>query len=198
MFELFQLYEKGVNYKLFLSSEKMTTTTFTNITNTGSALQKEQWTNEFIEQHATFLNSKERETIVGLAKARIQFHTQQYSKALDIVRNLNPKTDEHKLVRDGIYVRCLLYEHLNKTPQTRLIIDKVKAFNKLLSRKRIQKQKRENYKNMNDFISKITYLHIDRSQSPNDWFMINLQIQGHNNLMGKNWLLEIIKDKVPQ
>jgi len=101
--ELFNLYEFGLNYDLFLSNGYLSDDHFKNIIIISSSLYKFEWARKFIETKSYLLYPDIRESNVILAKAQIEGACKNNDKVILLLQNV-----EFTNAYDNITARSLL------------------------------------------------------------------------------------------
>jgi len=86
MEEAFQLYQQGLKEWAFIENNYMPHTRFNNIINLGCRLRKFEWTKQFIERWANYLESGIRNSAIDIGLSRLSFEQGEYEQ---VIKQLN-------------------------------------------------------------------------------------------------------------
>ncbi|HFA48731.1 MAG TPA: hypothetical protein ENJ95_06925 [Bacteroidetes bacterium] len=167
-----QLQLFGLQKNMFLYNGKMNESTFFNISNTAVLLGKIEYANDFIEKNKKYLNEKEREEVVALAKAFLSLHDNKAETALEQVSRVKFISLRYKLIARPLKSQCLFEIQKTKPGYRRVLHSELNAFKKFINKNnKIQKARKTRYLDFIYILKKI------------------------NNYSGKHEELESLKNK---
>jgi len=100
--ELFELYQFGVTYEIFIVDGVFNDSHFNNIVNLACKLKELKWLDQFIKRWSTLLKEDIKEHTILLSKAFICFEKKEYEKVIRLIGSI-----EFKGVHNKIRFRCL-------------------------------------------------------------------------------------------
>jgi hypothetical protein len=90
-YEIFELYQLGIDQGLFTSLGYFHANTVINIINTACHLGKDEWVNDFIEGCKDKLLPKEQEATLKVVKARVLFDKKDFTQVITLLRDIQPQ-----------------------------------------------------------------------------------------------------------
>jgi tetratricopeptide (TPR) repeat protein len=89
--KVFQLYQSGLQHRIFALSGFFPNAPFNNIVTVACKVGEYAWVQQFIEDYAALLHPDEKENTYALSKAKVFFEQGQYEQALDILEMVDSK-----------------------------------------------------------------------------------------------------------
>ena len=102
--EVFENYKNQIHYKTIIINNKIADTNFSQIINISLALKEFDWTNKFIDKYSKNIQNKD---LVLLNRAQILYVQKDYDKALETLRDVEPKTPLVNYELKAIYAKIL-------------------------------------------------------------------------------------------
>lgn len=197
----FELYKFGLEKKILIINNQMTSITFKNIAVIGSYCKAFVWVEKFIEEYQKYLPEKERKSIVGLSLAMLYFHSQKYDKAYDILLEVDSWNEKYYLAGRSLNLRCHYEKFCLEKLEADFVMYKVNAFQLFLKRnKNLASDNKNSYLGfckkllklirLKEKINKEYGFKLDKKERDK----IYHEVSEENPLILKKWLLEKIKD----
>lgn len=102
--EVFENYKNQIHYKTIIINNKIADADFSPIINISLALKEFDWTNNFIDKYSKNIQNKD---LVLLNRAQILYVQKDYDKALETLRDVEPKTPKVNYELKAIYAKIL-------------------------------------------------------------------------------------------
>lgn len=102
--EVFENYKNQIHYKTIIINNKIADADFSPIINISLALKEFDWTNKFIDKYSKNIQNKD---LVLLNRAQILYVQKDYDKALETLRDVEPKTPLVNYELKAIYAKIL-------------------------------------------------------------------------------------------
>lgn len=209
----YELYCTGLESQLLLEAGKLTANRFNNIVMAGISEQEFDWVTTFIQQYQTRIIPKNEEhNAVHLAKAYLYYFKalsygndsknqdkkqQNFDQCEKVLVPLTRGKNLFNVLRArGLYLRYWYDRAWSQHHDVEELIDKVKAFETFLHRKKeLADSRRKSYLYFSAFLRKLILLRNDPNTKPNDYLELQREVEESKNLILGNWLLEKIKER---
>ena len=178
----FKLYKKGLEKDYLLDSGRMTKFTYRNIINHGLALKEYDWVENFMLKYQSYIDKKDRENTYRYNRARVLFAKGQYSKTLELLRDVDFLDIGYNL--DARRMMLRIYYAKNETD---VLISLLDSFYIYILRNERKYRHAKSYKPLLKFTSKL----LSAPYKTNQW-RANLlkQIESTDIFIDKGWLVE--------
>ncbi len=181
--EAFELYNKGLNEKLLLYDNKISTTNYRNIVALGCKIGEYDWVEHFIETYSIHLDDKSRESNVNFSFARLEGYRKNWRKLIGHLVNT-----EYTEVFQAILSRTLLllsYYELKETESLTFLLNSFKLY--LDREKTLVTQRKTPYYNLIKYVRiLIKYTSKDNAKLKK----LKSEIESTEWIVNKIWLLE--------
>lgn len=180
-----ELYKEGLKTNILITNGLISRFSYRNIVAMGLIAEDFSWVASFISDYRSFLPKAHRESMYSFNMARLEYHRQNYSPALqllqkseykDLLLNLAAKTIQLKIYYE-LEEFDLLHAHL-------------KAMERFIRRKKVMGYHRTNYLNLIRFVEKLLKLNpFDKEIK----LSLSAEIDQCEVLTEKGWLIEKCK-----
>ena len=173
----FMLYQHGLDKGVLITDGYLSDITFHNIIQLASGVQELQWAEWFVGVYADFLVAEGRDSTLKLARARIAFEQGDFSKPLELLRELEFKDYSFTLQAKVLQARCF-YE----LGERELLDAFMKSFDLSLLRNKVVNKKGalNAYRNFLKVLKKLADGHSRRK--------IEAALEKYDHLVCKSWL----------
>ena len=181
--EAFNLYRAGLEKDVFLDNGYLSHFLYRNVMLAGLGLGEKVWVKQFLEDYKEYLYPKIRENFYQYCLAVLYFRTQEYDKAMLILRRIDFKDTLHNLDARKMLL-CIYFERDEIEPLYSLL----DSFSNFIRRKKKELGNHtENYTNLIMFVRKI--LKTERGDKAKRALIKN-EIENTTRLADKKWLLK--------
>ncbi len=193
--ELFLLYQLGINKGLYIENGYISPDIFRNIVRLSCSIGELEWTENFIQTQARYLNEEHKDDTLALCKAMLKFSEKDFEQVIDILLQTNFANELHGLSIKALQLRA--YYELEDMEDS--FFNLVKSFRSFIHRSHnVSDNMKQTYL---QFIHYINKLQLIRYQDKQKFLSLKKEIDTHYNIGHKSWLLnkvnELIQSKSP-
>lgn len=190
--KMLSLYKFGLEKDLLIENQKLSETTFLNITSIGVVEKEYDWVNQFINKYKDFLSDNIRDDIVCLTLSLLSFYTGDYSKSIDLILNRQFSKSLYGLKAKSILLRAYFENFLLDDSYYDFLIAQTHSFEKFIRRSDlISIDKKEVYLNFIFYTRKIANSFY-QNEFDSELFY---KIKNTKPVILKAWLLEKVSLK---
>jgi hypothetical protein len=185
--EAFELYNKGLDEKLLLFENKISTTNFRNIVGLACKISEYDWVENFIQTYAIHLDEKIRESNVSFCMARLEWYRKDFKKVIGHLVNT-----EYTEVFQALLSRTLLllsYYELREIESLSFLLNSFKLY--LDREKTLASQRKTPYYNL---IKHVRILIKYSSKDKAKLTKLNNDVLNTEWIVSKTWLLDKIDE----
>ncbi len=184
--DLFELYQSGLNTKIFIKDGVLSRYSFINIVTLGLKMNAFDWVQDFIIQNKKHLEKKYRKPIFDYNQAKLFYEQKRYKEAMLIL--LQTDVDDVLINLDSKKMLLKMYFELGEFEALEALID---SFRTYLTRKKVIGYHKTNYINILTITKKI--MNINKSNSI-EVMKIKSLIKEKEILTERDWLLAQISE----
>ncbi len=187
--DVLDLYKLGLKLEIIIDNEKISEGDFINIVYAGCLGKEFDWTSNFIETYQNYLDEAVREDTRVLSLAALYFHSQAYSKTIDLLSQYHFTQILYEVNARTILVRAWFEQFFTNHDDYDFLMAQLEAFEKFIRRKTIiSSQKKAENLNFILSIKKLTTL-IYQKKLPNEIVAkMNNHVKGLKALTARKWL----------
>ena len=194
--EIFELYQLGVQERLFVKNGYIRDIEFTNICITGFRLGQDTWVTHFIEDHITCLKDREKEYLLPLVLAYQKLFNKDFEGLIDLLRGVQPKQSLKYLSRiQSLLIRAFFECRLHNIGDYEQVLTAyLTNLKKLMERNQKNTTlKIEAHLNFVKMVKQLMLL-LNNPFNKNTYAETASLIANTNPLIFKDWLIEKLKD----
>ncbi len=188
---LFNIYQYGIEHKLYIEDGYIESNNFINIVNVACSIKELDWANNFIKQNNQFLQLEEQSDIIALCSAIVSFNKEDYEQVLTILSTVKFQDANYAIQARGFLLKTyyeLDYEY------EELFFNLVKSFSIYLNRNKLIS---ENIKIANlNFIKFINKLQLIKNDSPQNIENLLKEMNNIPMISYKKWLLSKVNSQL--
>lgn len=131
---IFDLYEMGVTYDLWINSDGISDTSFTNVVMVAIANERYDWAVQFIEDYENLIVGQHQQDAAQFALANVYYRKQDFVKAIDCLNSVDFNSFSYKIRVRAAAIRWRYEDLKRKKPQldTNVLNDKIENFRRWL------------------------------------------------------------------
>ena len=179
--EILDLYKDGLEGGYLLENGQLSQFSYNNIVAAGTRLEEFDWSENFINTYADYLDSEHREQTINFNYARLEYSRKNYDKAMIHLQN-----SEYKEVLNTLIAKTILARIYYEQGKIDALFSHLDSFQVYVRRKEVSEFYRTNYLNNIRFVKKLVALTRDKKQIE----ALRVEIQNEKVLFEKPWLLE--------
>ncbi len=191
------LYRFAIDNDLLVYNKKLSIVTFTNIAFLGSKVGEFDWTERFIESHKRYLHKKDRNDIVSLSRAALDFYRKEWKNGRDRINQLFFKNVNFELFRRSLLLRTYFEIYVNFREGYDSLFAHADTFQHFLTRKEmVQRSKAKPYLNLIRFTKRLARVKYDPNRKTLD--RLHRDIEKCELLIFKPWIAEHFNAIAPE
>ncbi len=179
--EVFDLYQSGLDNKVFLENNILSRWTYNNIIIAGLKLEAFDWVEKFIYDYKTYLQTQHQESSFSFNLAKFYFEKGDYQAAMPLLMKMEYDDFFHNMVAKTTLAK--IYFELKELDALENLLNSMKVY---IQRQRIIGYHKENYRNILRFMKKLMYLNFGDADKINE---LKERIRSTKVLTEKNWFL---------
>ena len=189
--DLFNLYQEAINTEGFLLNDKLSPTSFRNISFLALRLGHFDWAEDFIYKFSEKLEEKYRENAIRFSLARLYFYRKEFNKVIDELQKVNYEDIWYNLNSKLMLIAA--YFELQEFDAFEYSCNSFKVF--VSREKTLSKVRKSIYLNYIKYISKIA-----QSNPNNQENIVKIidEIESIGGIASKDWLLEKANELLKQ
>jgi hypothetical protein len=187
--ETFLIYKETIDADYLLIDGIISPTDFRNIVFFALRVKEFEWTENFINDYAEYLDPRYRENAVEFSLARLEFYRKNYGKVLDHLNNVTFDDVWYTLGTKTLQVAS--YYELDEFDALESLLQSFKMYIK--REKSLTKERKETYLNLIKYTSSLMKVN-PRDQSKIQ--KIKIEIEQTKSIVSKPWLMEKVEEMV--
>ncbi len=185
--ELFDVYKNMLKEGIIFEKEILHPYHYKNIIVIGLHLKELNWVEDFIREYTEYLPKPDQENALTYNLAELHFHKKEYSKVLELLREV-----EYQDVVYALGSKVLLLRTYYESGEWLALDSLLESFRIYLRRNKvISKEKKSQYLNFLKYLKKIVQVNPNNQKSCE---AIQSQIKQNSKVAMKKWLLEKLRD----
>ena len=180
--EALNLYQSGLENRVFLQNGLLSRFTYNNVVLLGLRLKAIEWVKKFLDDYRPFLPAKERENTYLYNLAIYYYRIQQYDKVFDLLQQTKFKEKLYNLDARRMIAR-IYYERQDLDA----LESHLDSFRVYIHRLKDIGYHKEIYLNFIKFLKKLLYLN---KQDKTDRLLLKKEIETASVVAEKDWLLK--------
>ena len=186
--ENFELYKMGIEKRWLFENNSISDITFTNIASLGANLKEFEWTQNFVENYAQYLNEEKRENAKVLSLGYICFHQKNYWKVIDLFLSQKFVTRPDLLRSKTLLLQSYFELTLQDDTFFELFNSYSKSYEKFIRRDTVFSEKRMNaYLNFILLVRRISKQKVNLLWNEREKRKIKNKMKNEDSIL-KNWL----------
>ncbi len=189
--ETFQLYKSGLNAGLLISDEKITGSTYFNITTTAAQLKEFEWAKNFLKEYTPFLSGIYKKDFEIIAQAYLYFYQKEFTQTIKQLSNYEFNYPLLNLNAKTLSCRTLYELTLQDKSYYETTNNQILALEKYIKRNNnISLSKKAAYLNLSNALSKLlkaTNTLFAKEQSKKK---LREEIINYPAVISRSWLLK--------
>ncbi|HFA52077.1 MAG TPA: hypothetical protein ENJ95_23925 [Bacteroidetes bacterium] len=192
-YEQLELYKIGLANGLLLDNGILPDIRFTNIAAVGSTVKKWKWTKNFIHSYSSLLPEDIAQDAIFLAESYLHFHRGNFLETDRIVNKISTNNVSYKFRQYSLSIRSLFEITLVHIDYIELLLSRIYAYEKYLSRQKTFSKKRNSAEiNFTKLVKKISSCLANKNITLEQWEQMKIETEKTTPLAAKSWLLEKI------
>ncbi|MCB0662710.1 MAG: hypothetical protein KDC24_08220 [Saprospiraceae bacterium] len=184
--ELFEFYKNGIEKEILIENESLSRFTFRNVVSLGLILKEYGFVEKFIPTYATFLESKNRDSIVHYSRALLHFERKDYETAMQLLMQVEYDDLLMNLSAKSMLIR-MFYEE-DELDALESLLESMRTY---MQRKKVMGYHKSNFSNLIRMTKKLVKINpFNREQVEK----LRKDVVEANPMGGRerNWLLQQI------
>lgn len=186
--EYFELFEDGLDKRIYIVNEELATWRFNNAVGVALQLGKVEWAENFIETYKKYIPIDTQQNSYTFNLARVYRYQNKFDKALLLLRGVEYEDIGYNLISKAILI--ISYYELDEHDALESFMESFRAF--LNRNKNIPQQRRKSYLNLLKYVRRLTRI------APGDKESVKKLreeiIREKANHVNHEWLLEKIAE----
>ena len=150
--EYFDLFEDGLNKRIFIVNEELATWRFNNAVGVALQLGKLEWAEVFIESYKKYLSADTQQNTYTFNLARVYRYQNNFDKVLSLLRDVEYEDIGYNLISKAILI--ITYYELDELDALDPFMESFRVF--LNRHKNITNQRRRGYLNLIKYVKRLT------------------------------------------
>jgi len=189
--ELFELYQKGLDSRVLFESGLLHEWDFKNIVTLGCGLKQFEWTENFIETYRDFLPETSRDNAYRYNLAMLHFSKEDYDKALQELLHVQFTDVNYHLSTNFLLLRT--YYALKDTEALLSRIDTLRIY--IMRTKKLTTEKKRSYTNFLRFARKLVLVKhqahtLSKDELKSKLHALSKQVESTELVMFRNWIIQ--------
>ncbi len=191
---IFELYKLGLTEKILIEEDKISASTFINITSTGSGLKEFTWTAAFICEYESKIDKNVRDETITIGQGFLKFYQKDHTACMQLLMNFSFNDFNNILLAKLILIRCY-YELFEKDfSYFNFYVSYSKALEKFIRReKHFPKNRKTMYLNFGAALMKMARLKYDNKLDMHAKEKIKAEFLP-KSLILKHWLIAKLEE----
>ncbi|MBP6447295.1 MAG: hypothetical protein KA341_10855 [Saprospiraceae bacterium] len=187
--ETFFIYKETIEKYNLLTGEIISPSDFRNIVFFALRVNEFEWTENFIQDYAEYLDPRYRDNAVEFSLARLEFYRKNFGKVLDHLNNVTFDDVWYTLGTKTLQVAS--YYELDEFDALESLLQSFKMYIK--REKSLTKERKETYLNLIKYTSSLMKVN-PRDQSKIQ--KIKIEIEQTKGIVSKPWLMEKVEEMI--
>lgn len=181
IYNLLQLYKKGLDAGIFMENERLSRWTFNNIVSTAIRVRELDWARSFMGNYAKALDPDTRAATCAFNLARVLYEEKNYTEALRVLHQM--EHDDVLEVLNAKALRMKLFYKLGEWQALDSLLDSIAIY---LRRKKVLSYHKENFANTVSAMRKLIALNLYDTAARAAFAQ---QVQAYKVLTERKWFL---------
>ena len=187
--EVFELYKKGLEDKVFLEEGYISRLTYTNITLAGLRLKEYSWTYDFLRKYREVLPEGQRAGVFAFNMAKYYLETGNSEASMELLQEMDTDVVVLNLTAKAMLIRIYTEAGAHKALES--LLSSLKIY---LQRKReLNPQQRSAYQNLIRFVRRYTNLLPSNKKGLSSLYK---EVEACTLLAEKDWLTSLLSSKL--
>jgi len=179
--EVFELYQQGLEYDIFIENNRLSRFTYSNIALAGMGLKAFDWVEKFIHEYRQYLDIPYRENAFHFNLANLYFQQQDYQKTMNLLQKV-----EFDDVLYNLESRRMLLKVYYSLEETEALFSLLDSFKRFIHRQKKLGYHKESFLNLIRFTGRLLRLDFSKKTAVEK---LKMEIENTSEVAEKKWLL---------
>lgn len=179
--EVFELYQQGLEYDIFIENNRLSRFTYSNIALAGMGLKAFDWVEKFIHDYRQYLDVPYRENAFHFNLANLYFQQQDYQKTMNLLQKV-----EFDDVLYNLESRRMLLKVYYTLEETEALFSLLDSFKRFIHRQKKLGYHKESFLNLIRFTNRLLRLNFKEKKAMEK---LRNDIENTPEVAEKKWLL---------